>query len=38
MSGITTSGNSITFTLTKPAPWLIGALTLPPFSAMPIEA
>ena len=29
VSGITTSGNSITFTLTKPAPWLVGAMTLP---------
>ena len=38
VSGITTSGNSITFTLTRPAPWLIGAMTLPPFSATPIEA
>ena len=38
VSGITTSGNSITFTLTKPAAWLVGAMTLPPFSAMPIEA
>ncbi len=38
VSGITTSGNSITFTLTRPASWLIGAMTLPPFSAVPIEA
>jgi len=38
VSGITTSGNSITFTLTKPAPWFVGAMTLPPFSAVPIEA
>jgi peptide/nickel transport system substrate-binding protein len=38
VSGITTSGNSITFTLTQPAPWFIGAMTLPPFSAVPIEA
>ena len=38
VSGITTSGNSITFTLTKPAPWLVGAMTLSPFSAVPIEA
>ena len=30
--GISVSGNSITFTLTRPAPWLIGATTLPPFS------
>jgi peptide/nickel transport system substrate-binding protein len=38
VSGITTSGNSITFTLTRPAAWLTGAMTLPPFSAVPIEA
>jgi len=38
VSGITTSGNTITFTLTKPAPWLVGAMTLSPFSAVPIEA
>jgi peptide/nickel transport system substrate-binding protein len=38
VSGITTSGNSITFTLTRPAPWLVGAMTLTPFSAVPIEA
>ena len=38
VSGITVSGNSITFTLTKPAPWLVGAMTLLPFSAVPIEA
>jgi peptide/nickel transport system substrate-binding protein len=38
VSGITTSGNSITFTLTRPAPWLVGAMTLPPFGAVPIEA
>ena len=38
VSGITTSGNSITFSLTRPAPWLVGAMTLPPFSAVPIEA
>ena len=38
VSGITTSGNSITFTLTKPAAWLVGAMTMPAFSAMPIEA
>lgn len=36
--GITVKGNSITFTLTKPAPWLIGAMTLPAFTAVPIEA
>ena len=28
VSGITTSGNTITFTLTRPAPWLVGAMTL----------
>jgi peptide/nickel transport system substrate-binding protein len=38
VSGITTSGNSITFTLTKPAAWFTGALTLAPFTATPIEA
>jgi len=38
VSGIAVSGNSITFTLTRPAPWLTGAMTMPPFSAVPIEA
>jgi peptide/nickel transport system substrate-binding protein len=38
VSGITTSGNSITFTLTRPAAWLVGAMTLGVFSATPIEA
>ena len=38
VSGIAVSGNSITFTLTRPAAWLIGAMTLPPFSAVPVEA
>jgi peptide/nickel transport system substrate-binding protein len=38
VSGITTSGNTITFELTQPAAWLVGAMTLPPFSAVPIEA
>lgn len=38
VSGITTSGNTITFTLTHPAAWFVGAMTLPPFSAVPIEA
>jgi peptide/nickel transport system substrate-binding protein len=38
VSGIAVSGNSITFTLTRAAPWLIGAMTMPPFSAVPIEA
>lgn len=37
VSGITVKGNSITFTLTRPAPWFIGAMTLPAFSAVPIE-
>ena len=38
VSGIAVSGNSITFRMYRPAPWLIGAMTLPPFSAVPIEA
>jgi len=38
VSGITISGNSITFTLTRPAPWLDGAMTLAAFVATPIEA
>jgi peptide/nickel transport system substrate-binding protein len=38
VSGITTSGNTITFELTQPAPWLVGAMTMSPFSAVPIEA
>jgi len=38
VSGITTSGDTITFQLTQPAAWLTGAMTLPPFSAIPIEA
>jgi peptide/nickel transport system substrate-binding protein len=38
VSGITTSGNTITFKLTQPAAWLEGAMTLAPFSAVPIEA
>lgn len=38
VSGITTSGNTITFQLTTPAAWLQGAMTLAPFSAVPIEA
>ena len=38
VSGITVSGNTITFTLTKPAPWLVGAMTLVAFNATPIEA
>jgi peptide/nickel transport system substrate-binding protein len=38
ISGITTSGGTITFQLTKPATWLEGAMTLSPFSAVPIEA
>lgn len=36
--GITTSGNTITFTLIHPASWFEGAMTLPPFGAVPIEA
>src|SRR5262249_27445892 len=36
--GITTSGDTITFELTQPAAWLVGAMTLPPFGAVPIEA
>ena len=38
VSGITVSGNSITFSLTRPAPWLVGAMTLAGFNAVPIEA
>ncbi len=38
VSGITTSGDTITFQLTQPAAWLTGAMTLPPFSAIPVEA
>ncbi|HEX4833879.1 MAG TPA: ABC transporter substrate-binding protein [Trebonia sp.] len=38
VSGITASGNTITFQLTQAAAWLEGAMTLPPFSAVPIEA
>jgi peptide/nickel transport system substrate-binding protein len=39
VSGVTVSGNTITFTLTRPAPWLVGAMTgLGAFSATPIEA
>jgi peptide/nickel transport system substrate-binding protein len=38
VSGITTSGNTITFTLTQPAAWFEGAMTLAPFAAVPIEA
>ena len=38
VSGITASGNTITFSLTKPAPWLVGAMTLGAFNATPIEA
>jgi peptide/nickel transport system substrate-binding protein len=36
--GITTSGDTITFRLTQPAVWLEDAMTLPPFSAVPVEA
>jgi peptide/nickel transport system substrate-binding protein len=38
VSGITVSGNTITFQLTQPAAWLTGAMTLGPFFATPIEA
>ncbi len=38
VSGIKVSGDTITFTLTKPAPWLVGAMTLGAFNATPIEA
>jgi peptide/nickel transport system substrate-binding protein len=38
VSGITTSGNTITFQLTQPAAWIEGAMTLPPFSAIPPQA
>ncbi|MGH3247966.1 MAG: ABC transporter substrate-binding protein [Trebonia sp.] len=38
VSGITASGNTITFKLTQPAAWLVGAMTLAPFSGVPIEA
>ena len=38
VSGITTSGNSITFTLTRPAAWLTGAMAMAAFNATPIEA
>jgi peptide/nickel transport system substrate-binding protein len=38
VSGITVSGNNITFSLTKPAPWLVGAMTLGAFNATPVEA
>jgi peptide/nickel transport system substrate-binding protein len=38
VSGMTVSGNTITFTLTKPAPWLVGAMTLGAFNATPVEA
>jgi peptide/nickel transport system substrate-binding protein len=38
VSGITVSGNTITFHLTQPAAWFTGAMTLGPFFATPIEA
>jgi peptide/nickel transport system substrate-binding protein len=38
VSGITTSGNTITFHLTQPAAWFTGAMTLGPFFGTPIEA
>jgi peptide/nickel transport system substrate-binding protein len=36
--GIIASGNTLTLKLTQPAAWLEGAMTLPPFSGVPIEA
>ena len=38
VSGITVKGNTLTFKLTQPAAWLEGAMTMAPFSAVPIEA
>jgi peptide/nickel transport system substrate-binding protein len=38
VSGITVSGNTITFQLTQPAAWLTGAMTMGPFFATPKEA
>ena len=38
VSGITVSGSTITFSLTQPAAWFTGAMTLGPFFATPIEA
>ena len=38
ISGVTANGNTLTFKLTQPAAWLEGAMTLAPFSAVPIEA
>jgi peptide/nickel transport system substrate-binding protein len=38
VAGITASGNTITFSLTRPAPWLVGAMTMGAFNATPIEA
>lgn len=38
VSGITVKGNTITFQLTQPSAWLVGAMTLAPFTATPIEA
>jgi len=36
--GIIAKGNTLTFKLTAPAAWFKGAMTLAPFSAVPIEA
>jgi peptide/nickel transport system substrate-binding protein len=38
ISGIKVSGQTITFQLTQPAAWFEGAMTLPPFSAIPPQA
>jgi peptide/nickel transport system substrate-binding protein len=38
VAGITASGNTITFSLTRPAAWLVGAMTMGAFNATPIEA
>lgn len=36
--GIVANGNTLTFKLNSPAAWFEGAMTLAPFSAVPIEA
>jgi peptide/nickel transport system substrate-binding protein len=38
VSGIIAKGNTLTLKLTQPAAWLEGAMTLAPFSGVPIEA
>jgi len=38
VAGITASGSTITFSLTRPAAWLVGAMTMGAFNATPIEA